>query len=73
MSSVRMCDACGIIFSEKEEGWATAPVTRRIRNPRTGRLEDVTEDEDRCPRDAGRSNTHLVPQVALPGIDDVVQ
>lgn len=44
MSSVRMCDVCGAIFSEAEEGW------------QTGRIATVGEDkvekivtQDRCP------------------------
>jgi rubredoxin len=44
MSSVRMCDVCGSIFSESEPGW------------QTGRVATIVEDgiqkvitQDRCP------------------------
>jgi hypothetical protein len=32
MSSVRMCDRCGEIFSEREEGWSTFTGTTRKRD-----------------------------------------
>ena len=32
MSKVRMCDKCGNIFSEREEGWSNLTQTRELRN-----------------------------------------
>lgn len=75
MSSVRMCDepSCGLIFSEAEEGWANAEVSRRVWNPRSERYETRTDQEDRCPKHSGQRRAHPVPQITLPGMDDVVQ
>lgn len=75
MSSVRMCDeaSCGLIFSENEEGWATAEVSRRVWNARVERYETRTDQEDRCPKHSGQARAHPVPQISLPGEKDVVQ
>ena len=54
MSSVRMCDVpvkggrCGRIFSELEDGWSTGNVTVMVRSRSTGKLEPVTQAQDRC-------------------------
>lgn len=32
MSQVRMCDRCGTIFSERDEGWESYTATRRVKN-----------------------------------------
>lgn len=47
MSSVRMCDKCQTVFSERDEGWQTfTGTTMRKRN---GRREPVSETLDMCP------------------------
>lgn len=48
MSSVRMCDSCGTIFSEREDGWATQSATITKRDPETGKPRSVTLDLDKC-------------------------
>jgi hypothetical protein len=67
MSSVRMCDGCGVIFSEKDPDWASGSITRRKLNERTGTMQEYTEDEDRCGQCA-TSSTVKVPQVAIEGM-----
>lgn len=48
MSAVRMCDNCGRIFSENEDGWATAVVQQSKRRADGGtRLSAVQQDA--CP------------------------
>ena len=49
MSSVRMCDRCGQVFSERSEGWSTFAGSRRIRAAITGKIENVQETMDSCP------------------------
>lgn len=44
MSSVRMCDVCGAIFSEAEPGWQTG----RVATIGEGGLEQLIT-QDRCP------------------------
>ena len=48
MSSVRLCDGCGELFSENVEGWATqsATITKRDDN---GRPVAVSAQLDKCP------------------------
>lgn len=45
MSSVRMCDKCGNIFSENEDGWSTFSGTR-LKRDSDGfkRAESVVQD-----------------------------
>lgn len=55
MSSVRMCDVpvqgrrCGRVFSELDDDWSTGSVNVMRRNKETGRREEVSENQDRCP------------------------
>ena len=63
MSSVRMCDKCGDIFSENEEDWSTfsGSVQRRREN---GSRYTETVNQDACPGcTAGR--TVVKPRVAI--------
>jgi len=48
MSAVRMCDRCGTIFSEREDGWATFTGTRVARDQNTGAQRAVTDQQDTC-------------------------
>jgi len=59
MSSVRMCDRCGTVFSERAEGWSTFAGSRRSRNQDTGKIDNVTEQMDSCPE---CSDLMLTPQ-----------
>jgi hypothetical protein len=55
MSAVRMCDNCGRIFSENEDGWATAVVQQSKRRPDGGvRLSSVQQDACPACNPAGR-------------------
>lgn len=49
MSTVRMCDRCGNIFSEREDGWTTMTGTT-MRRDAEGRMRQSTEQLDACPR-----------------------
>lgn len=45
MSSVRMCDQCGNIFSENSEGWTTFSGSRQRRREDGSRFtETITQD-----------------------------
>ena len=48
MSSVRMCDSCGFIFSENSEGWSNMTGNRMVRNPDTGKMEAKNASVDYC-------------------------
>ena len=47
MSSVRMCDKCGAVFSELESGWQTYSATTTIEDQDGGR-RTVTRAMDGC-------------------------
>ena len=49
MSSVRMCDRCGTVFSERADDWSTYTGIRRRRNKETGQLEQIQDTMDACP------------------------
>lgn len=50
MSSVRMCDNCGTIFSELEEGWTTAEVAQISDElDPYGNRKKITVVHDQCP------------------------
>lgn len=54
MSTVRMCDRCGNIFSEREDGWTSMQGTT-MRRDEKGQMRQTTEALDACPRcSAGR-------------------
>ena len=48
MSSVRMCDSCGFVFSENSEGWSNMTGNRMVRNPDTGKMEAKNASVDYC-------------------------
>ena len=48
MSSVRMCDKCGQIFSENEEDWSTYSGSRKRRREDGSRYTE-TIVQDACP------------------------
>lgn len=47
MSSVRMCDKCGAIFSENEEGWSTFTGARKMKAGRSSEYQEAAQDA--CP------------------------
>jgi len=47
MSSVRMCDRCGRVFSERSEDWGTYTGTT-MRKDERGRRHAVSETLDMC-------------------------
>lgn len=49
MSSVRMCDRCGVVFSERADGWGSASMTTMRTDERTGQPRPVQESIDLCP------------------------
>jgi hypothetical protein len=49
MSTVRMCDKCGEVFSERADGWSTFTGAVRMRDPNTGRAIMREESLDACP------------------------
>jgi hypothetical protein len=61
MSAVRMCDRCGVIFSESAEGWGVGTISTNKRNERTGKLELVQQTIDLCPTDNRGPTEHLTP------------
>lgn len=66
MSSVRMCDRCGNIFSERQEGWGTFTGTS-FRKDETGRRYQESVQLDACPV----CNTISDPQQEIsPKLDD---
>jgi uncharacterized protein YbbK (DUF523 family) len=48
MSTVRMCDRCGEVFSEREDGWTTMTGTT-MRRDEKGDMKRTTEQLDACP------------------------
>jgi hypothetical protein len=48
MSSVRMCDSCGFVFSENAEGWSNMTGNRMVRNTETGKMEAKNASVDYC-------------------------
>lgn len=63
MSSVRMCDRCGRIFSEREDGWTTYQGTRTARNAE-GRITQQTATMDECSNCAS-GLMNVEPRVAI--------
>jgi hypothetical protein len=64
MSSVRMCDMCGTVFSERAEGWSTFTGSTRRKNDQ-GQWVNVTDTLDSCPEDTERMRMASQP-IALP-------
>ena len=48
VSSVRMCDKCGDIFSENAEGWETGTMSKMVRDQYTGEARTMTLRVDAC-------------------------
>lgn len=72
MSSVRMCDKCGMIFSENSKGWATGTITKRVEDD-DGSVDFKTVTQDQCGPCSGTIETPP-PRVAIepgtkPGYD----
>lgn len=54
MSSVRMCDQCGNVFSEREDGWTSMQAQRVTR--KDGRQVVAMENLDACPECSSGAN-----------------
>lgn len=63
MSSVRMCDRCGQIFSENADGWDTYTVNKKTRDE-DGNVKVRTEVRDACP-DCSIPDGSLTPRAAI--------
>lgn len=64
MSSVRMCDRCGNIFSENSEDWSTFNGTI-MRKDENGRRVNETVVQDACGNCTNGRNP-VSPRLALP-------
>jgi hypothetical protein len=64
MSSVRMCDKCGQIFSENEEDWSTFSGTMKRRREDGSRYTESVA-QDACAK-CTNGSTVLTPRVAIP-------
>jgi hypothetical protein len=64
MSSVRMCDVCGTIFSEASEDWSSGTATQFYTDSETGRRRQREAQQDRCGTCNGTPST-VVPRLAL--------
>jgi len=54
-----MCDRCGRVFSEKEDGWETGQVNKRVTDPKTNESRIMSVAIDSC----GDCGTMTVPVV----------
>lgn len=64
MSSVRMCDRCGNIFSENAEDWSTfTGAVKRKREDGSRYTEQIVQDA--CPSCTAGTPPATVPRVAL--------
>jgi hypothetical protein len=43
-----MCDGCGTVFSEREEGWSTQSGSMFKTDEKTGRRTQIEVDQDLC-------------------------
>ena len=64
MSSVRMCDRCGNIFSENEEDWSTFSGTI-LRRRENGSRYNETVNQDACGRCTAGAQP-VAPRLAIP-------
>lgn len=70
MSSVRMCDRCGTIFSENAEDWSTFSGVRRIKDKATGRYVNDEIQQDACPRCTAKIYEPVGMAAIQNGVDD---
>lgn len=70
MSSVRMCDNCGTIFSEAAGGWQTGTILTIIEEGDTIRVV-----QDRCPACAvgGKDKPKPLPKLATPATPELAK
>lgn len=62
MSSVRMCDKCGNIFSENDDGWSTFSGTA-MRRREDGSRYSESVSQDACAACTGGNNGPVVPRI----------
>lgn len=58
-----MCDRCGGIFSEREDGWRSMEAATIRRDPETGRSRSVVEMLDTCPPCTQAANVPPTPRI----------
>lgn len=68
MSSVRMCDNDGTIFSENAEGWSTFSGSIRVTDKETHQVRMVNRTMDLCPTCTELRMGGQVPAIAT-GVD----
>jgi hypothetical protein len=73
-----MCDRCGVVFSERSEGWTTFTGTTRKKHAQTGEFVTVSDTMDSCPEcselmmNGGRRpelTSTVRPEYRAPGIE----
>lgn len=64
MSSCRMCDKCGTVFSECAEGWSTYTGSVRRRDRDTGQVRMIEDSMDACPECTELQFTAQRPELA---------
>ena len=62
MASVRMCDRCGTVFSERAEGWGTFNGSVRKKDS-DGKWMTVSDTLDSCPECTELSLTPQRPEL----------
>jgi len=72
MSSVRMCDRCGTVFSERAENWTTFTGSTRKKSQDTGQWITVADTMDQCPECTELTMTPQRPELTT-GVHDVRQ
>lgn len=58
MSTPRLCDSCGDIFSELEEGWTTSTQTQ-VQSGEHGESRNVSVRVDACPECSPKTSDTL--------------
>lgn len=71
MSSVRMCDRCGSVFSERAEGWTTFSGGTRRKN-QDGQWVTLQDTMDQCPECTELTLTPQRPELTT-ALSDVRQ
>ena len=67
MSSVRMCDRCGNMFSERSEGWETYTATMMVKKPYPHAITTVLDACPDCAIGFGTDNeTTVTPRLNAP-------
>lgn len=68
MSAVRMCDNCGVIFSENSDDWTTFTGRQKVRNQETKRIEFQQVDQDWCGMCVNKQQNTSPKAIEYPGL-----